>query len=364
MKMINKITVLAATCLLLFACEDSDTKGNRGEPLTLTGPAERVVLLEANAEDTAVTFSWNKGVERNPTDIVTYIFRMDVAGRDFTTATPRDTVTDFTKSFTVGELNELIATQWGIYPGEEVKLEARVVAAVSGEKFVYPEIAITDFAAVTYAYASVPLYLAGSANPEPNPILLTETVNGRLYKWQGILNQGGFKFRYDPRNDLPSLNKGDDNSTLVERTAASQPDNLFPVGRAGFYTINVDRKNMKIDYKHFQYYFPEIFPVGSATSIEWNLGNLKMPWSDANPGVYVFEGALKAGELKIHSENNWNSGAFRPAQVGADGFGSIGSTGVKFTVSPDDKWMVKQSEAGNYRITLDANEMKIYFEKQ
>jgi hypothetical protein len=321
------------------------------------------VLLEANAEETAVTFNWNKGIERNPTDIITYIFRMDVAGRDFATATPRDTITDFTKSFTVDELNELITKQWNIYPGEEVKLEARVVAAVSGEKFVYPEIAIIDFTTVTYAYASVPLYLAGSANPETNPIPLTETVNGRLYKWQGTLNQGEFKLLYDLRNDLPSLNKGADNNTLVERTAASQPDNLFPTEQTGLYIINVDRKNMKIAYKYLQYYFPEVFPVGSATSINWNLGSLRVPWSDDNPGVYVFEGPLKAGELKIHTDVNWG-GCFRP--MTADG--SISSTEVQYTYTErekgDLKWLVLDSEAGNYRVTLDVSEMKIHFEKQ
>jgi hypothetical protein len=362
MKMINKITVLATTCLLLSACGDSDTKGDRGEPLTLIGPSEKVVLLEANATETAVTFTWNEGIERNLSDTVTYIFRMDIAGRDFATATPRDTVTDFTKSFTVDELNELIASQWGVYPGEEVKLEARVVAAVRGEKFVYPEIAVTNFTAVTYAYASVPLYLVGTANPEPNPVPLTETVNGRLYKWQGLLDQGGFKFLYDPRNDLPSLNKGTDNNTLIERTAANQPDNLFPTGKAGFYIINVDRKNMNLIYRQIQYYFSKIYPVGDATTVGWDItgAKLSIPWDDANPGMYVYEGPLKAGELKIHSNTNWSSGAFRPMVAN----GSISSTEVQFMVEPDLKWKIQESEAGNYRITLDVSEMKIYFEKQ
>jgi hypothetical protein len=149
MKKIHQIGIAAAACVLLFACEKSD-EGVRGEPLTLTGPTEKVVLLEANENETAVTFTWNNGIERNPTDTITYIFRIDIAGNNFATATPRDTVTDFTKSFTVGELNELITQQWSVYPGEEVLLEARVVANVRGEKFVYPEIATTAFSVVTY----------------------------------------------------------------------------------------------------------------------------------------------------------------------------------------------------------------------
>jgi hypothetical protein len=150
MNLIHQAGILAASCLLLSACNESETEV-RGEPLAITCSNEKVILLEANETDTAVTFNWNKGIERNPTDTVTYIFRMDIAHHDFVTATPRDTVADFSKSFTVRELNELITSQWEVLPGEEIELEARVVANIRGEKFVYPEIAVTNFKAVTYA---------------------------------------------------------------------------------------------------------------------------------------------------------------------------------------------------------------------
>jgi hypothetical protein len=362
MKIINKAGILAASCLLLLAC-DSTEEEIKGEPLNITGPTEKVILLEANENATALTFTWNKGIERNLTDTITYIFRMDIANNNFATATPRDTVTNFTKSFTVGELNELVAKQWLIRPGEEVSLEARVVANIRGEKFVYPEIAVTQFTVVTYAYASVPLYLAGTAIPGGNPIALTETVNGRVYKWQGNLNQGGFKFLYDPDNDSPSLNKGADNNTLVERTSANQPDNLFPADQTGFYVINLDRKNLKIIYRYVQYYFAKLYPVGSATSIGWGLGSLAASWDDNNPGIYtVYEGPLYEGEFKIHTDTNWGGG-FRPMVAN----GSISSTDVQYTYTESEKgdlkWYVKSDETGNYRITLDISEMKIYFEK-
>jgi hypothetical protein len=361
-KIVNYLC-MAASALLLFACEKSDKDGVTGDPLTLTASTGKVVLLESNEDDIAVTFTWNKGIDRAPTDTITYIFRMDIAGRDFATTTRPDTVTSFSKSFTVGELNALIQEQWQVSPREETELEVQVVANVRGQKFVYPEIAVVRLVATTFAYISVPLYLTGSANPGSTPIAMTETVNGRMYKWQGTLKTGGFKFVYSPQADLPSLNKGADNATLVERTDASQPDDLFPAGSAGSYIINVDRKNMKIMYRWLQYYFANIYPVGSATTAAWNLGSLSVPWNDANPGIYVYEGPLKEGEFKIHSENSWSSGAFRPAQVDESGFGSISSEEVQFSTSPDLKWYVKASEAGNYRITLDTGEMKIAFVK-
>jgi hypothetical protein len=286
-------TLLIINCQLLImlaACENSDADGAKGTPLTLTGPTGTVVLLEAHAEETAVTFTWNSGLERSPTDTITYIFRMDVAGNNFATATPRDTVTDFTKSFTAGELNDLIADHWLINPGEEVLLEARVVANVRGEKFVYPEIAVTTFTVRSYPYAPAPLYIAGPA-AGATPKLLAELVNGRRYTWKGNLNAGGFKFIYDPGNALPSLNRGANSYTMVERTAAGEPDNLFPTNLTGFYGMNVNRKSMAITYKYFQYYFEHIYLVGDAIpAAGWDPGKaVEAPWSDEQL-AYIYEG--------------------------------------------------------------------------
>jgi hypothetical protein len=153
MKIITKAGIWMTCCLLLAACDKSEEVS--GEPLTVSGPTGKVILQKAGENETAVTFTWNKGIDREPTDTIYYIFQMDIAGHDFATATPQDTVANFTKSFTNGELNTLIIKQWSIYPGEEIALEARVVASVRGKKFVYPEIAVTKFSVVTYAYSAV-----------------------------------------------------------------------------------------------------------------------------------------------------------------------------------------------------------------
>jgi hypothetical protein len=357
--------IAAAACLLLSACDKSESGGGiSGTPLAITGPTETVVLLEANEDDTAVTFTWNSGIEHAPTDTITYIFRMDIAGNNFATATPRDTVTEFTKSFTTGELNELVAEQWKVYPGEEVSLEARVVANIRSDKFVYPEIAVTTFSVVTYAYASVPLYLTGSANPGPNPIPLTETVNGRMYEWQGNLNAGGFKFLYEPASELPSLNKGADSNTLIERTAAGDPDDLFLTGNTGLHGINVDRKNMKISYKHFHYYFEHIYFVGDAVPCGWDSGNAMQStaWDD---GKLVYEGPLTGDgsdedAFKILTKKAWDGYNLRPAVEWAP------ITDNRLVVregGADWKWKIKPEETGMYRVTVDLSAMTITFEK-
>jgi hypothetical protein len=323
-------------------------------PLAITGPTAKVVLLEANETATAATFSWNAK------DGVSYSFIIDIANNSFATATTIETITGSTKSFTVEELNDLIVTKWSKTPGTDVELEVQIIAS-EGNK-----IATTKFTAVAYAVAPKSLYLTGTAVPGGAPIELTETDNG-IFHWQGLLNAGGFKFLYNYGNDLPSLNKGANNSTLVERTAANQPDDLFPASEAGFYVIDVDRKNLTITYEQIPNYYPNIYPVGDATAADcggWCLGSLVIPWKADNSGVYFYEGPLKAGEMKFHVNGvEWDSKAFRPLEEN----GSISKTEVvctnEFSSGPDYKWRVKESEAGNYRITINIIEMKIYFVK-
>ncbi|MDR2813120.1 MAG: SusE domain-containing protein [Prevotellaceae bacterium] len=357
---------IIAAGVLLPACEKSDGDAVSGAPLTLTGPTEEVVLLEKNERETAVTFTWNKGIDRSPTDTVTYIFSMDLADNNFSTdlktATPRDTITDFTKSFTVEELNELILEQWKTHPGEEVSLEARVVANVRGAKFVYPEIAVTKFDVVTYAYASVPLWITGTAVGSV-PIQLTEQVNGRQYTWLGELpSEGDFKFVYKPNEELPSLNKGADDHTLVERTAVSQPDDRFQT-LSGLHSINVDRKNMKINFKRFQYYFEHIYFVGDAVPAGWSPNDaVELTWDD---GIFVYEGTLTGdndGEdsFKILTKRDWDGWNLRPAQENAP----ITDNSLVAREGGDDwKWKIKPEETGNYRVTVDLSAMTITFEK-
>jgi hypothetical protein len=240
-----------------------------------------------------------------------------------------------------------------------------VVANVRGEKFVYPEIAVTAFTAVTYAYASVPLYMAGSAVPGGNPVSLTQLVNGRQYSWQGSLNAGAFKILYSRDNDLPSLSKGADSSTLVERTDASQPDDLFEITRTGLYRINVDRKNMKIDIKYFHYYFERVYFVGDAVPAGWDAGkaNESAAWDD---GKLVYEGPLTAdgdGEdaFKILTQKgNWGGYNLRPAVEWAP----VTDNRLVVREGGDDwKWKIKPEESGMYRVTVDLSAMAITFEK-
>ncbi|MDR1883883.1 MAG: SusF/SusE family outer membrane protein [Prevotella sp.] len=365
MKTIYRILFLSVSSVFFFACGDDVDSSFSGAPLQLTTSADTLVLLEENANDMALTFSWNKGIDRPSCDTVSYIYRLDISTGDFeTTSTPPDTIDDFTKSYTAIELNELIMENWGVFAGEEAILKARVVAKVNGPKFVYPEIATVSVVVKTYAPASRPLYLAGTATAagtDPSrAIRLNETSNGKLYNWKGNLTVGNFKFLTSTESILPSLNKGRDSNTLVERNNAGDPDDCFEITKEGSYYIGLNTRTMKIYYGYYP--FETVYIVGNATSAEWDIDNsIPMTWSPEKPSIFTARITLKEGELKLPVVKSWSDYNYRP--LVADG--SIESTDVQVYSGGDDKkWKVNANQAGDYLITLDTYNMKIYFEKQ
>lgn len=362
-----KITLLFLLSIFLFACNNDDNIEVSTDTLTLQASSDTLLLAEERANETAVTFTWNKGRDVGAENTVVYIFRLDIYGSDFKTSTePIEIEADgeLSVSYSHKELNDLIIKKWGYYAGDDVKLQARVVAKVTGPKFVYPEISTVDIEAKTYIVAPKPLYLIGdatSAGFDPTKVIkLTEEEIGVFYHWKGTMTSGSFKFITTVGQLLPSLNKGTDSNTLVERKAQSDPDNMFTISRNGTYAIALFREELRIVYKFVPY--PNVWLIGNATSAEWSIDNaLEMKWDPKNPNIFTFEGDLKGGELKLPTMKDWSAATFRP--LVADG--SIHEEGVQVYQGGDDlKWKINDNEAGKYKITLDTENMKIKFEKQ
>jgi hypothetical protein len=105
-----------------------------------------------------------------------------------------------------------------------------------------------------------------------------------------------------------------------------------------------------------------IWFAGNGTPAGWDATKIELPFDEANPFVYVYEGALQGGEIKMPTvRGNWDTYTVRPMVAS----GSITSTEMQiYPGGTDLKWVVQGSEAGNYRVTINLNEMKIYFVKQ
>jgi hypothetical protein len=106
-----------------------------------------------------------------------------------------------------------------------------------------------------------------------------------------------------------------------------------------------------------------LWMAGDATVAAWDANKqVEMPFDESNPWVYVYEGALTPNEIKIlFTKGDWNGNTIRPMVAS----GSIQSTEYQIYAGGTDlKWKVLPDEIGNYKIIVNMNEQKIYFELQ
>lgn len=136
-----------------MACSD---ESNAPDPnaLKLETNSDTVYLNPAQANETALVFTWNEGVDRGVENSVIYYFRMVQLGEDFNNDSiePIEVLPEETKevAFTHQELANLLTEKWGVFLGEEQAFQARVVAKVNGPVFVYPEISYANVVIFNY----------------------------------------------------------------------------------------------------------------------------------------------------------------------------------------------------------------------
>lgn len=108
---------------------------------------------------------------------------------------------------------------------------------------------------------------------------------------------------------------------------------------------------------------------GSDTSNGWNYPFLLPLEYDANAakGTFVIETTLTEGELKFGLENAPNKGGniiwLRPLSKDVtNDLAPLSVTDLQVLgQSPDYKWKVEASQAGNYKISINVIDMKVKF---
>lgn len=359
--------LLLLISFFVYGCSDDDSGTSSRNELKLEASEETLKLDEEKLNEPAITFSWNKATDIGADYQFSYIFQLDIANNNFESATePVILDVNSSYSFTALELYNLIVEKWKKTAGEPVQLEGRIVAKVDGPKFQYPEISYKKIEITTYIPETTPLFIIGTATEaglDPSKaILMNELSNGRIYNWKGKLEVGNFKFITSLGSMLPSLNKGKDDNTLVERQTEEDPDTYFEVTEAGTYNIYLAKWNMTISWKKVTY--ETLFMVGDGCAAGWELNNLiSMKADELNPNIFTYTGPLMEGEIKILTKADWDAATFRPLVPDA----SI-DTDTDVQITPDNttdyKWKITAQQAGTYKITLDIESMKIKFEKQ
>lgn len=109
--------------------------------------------------------------------------------------------------------------------------------------------------------------------------------------------------------------------------------------------------------------YNQVYMVGSATPVAWDINSaIAMTPISGNPDEFTWEGSLVAGEIKFPTAKSWSSDTFMAATAGQ----SITNNKAMLTLngSPDQKWLLTNSDAGKYKITLNTKDQTVTFKKE
>lgn len=378
MKNIKNVISFVIMSIILISCEDKGLENvdwlkepNFVKPMTLTPSSDDVVMKAGNDDAVAIAFTWNPGNDRGTGTTLKYFFRMDIAGNNFgegTTLLEELPVDVFTKSYTVGELNELLIEKWGYAGGSKAKLEAQIIAQVENSpQYQKPEVASTSFSATAFSQGPLPLFLVGDAisggwdyNTGKK---ISEVIERSQYTFTGNFSVGSFKIIEKPGSEWPSYNPKDELNLVYNKTESPTVSN-FNVTKAGRYSLFLSRSKLTYIFAYTPY--ENIYMVGnSITGIGWDIGRAKqMTWDPKNPEVFSYKGQFDAGEFKLYTQQgDWGGRALMPPANGTKLIVDGDATAMMLmpNANPDNKWIIEAT--GNYELIVNPAKMTIRLKK-
>ena len=353
--------LLLAGCAFMASCADDDyMELDKGDTqLALTANANDITLDEAAHAENALTLTWTSGTNHGTGNRITYKLEMAEAGTGF--ANPylvADEMTQqYTWSATTEQLNTLLRDNFGVKGDNRYAVEARVTATVAGIDDV--QTAVKALNVTAYEPVTTTLYVTGTATLGGTDLSLAEemtrTDNGK-FTYTGYMKAGTYKFITTLGQELPSYNRGDDGS-LVLRTTADQPDNLFEITEAHDYTITLNLLDGTMAIVKSDGVKP---PYDAIWFIDGMDGYSFKPMTQDVLDPFLFrygaefnnEGDFKFATASGSWENNYK--ATQPDAPYTD-------SSVEFVkgFEPDNKWRLKTAELGKaYKICLDIRSEK------
>ncbi|MBA4283761.1 MAG: hypothetical protein C0432_05660 [Candidatus Puniceispirillum sp.] len=378
MKNIKNIISFLLMSIILISCEDKGLENVDwlkepifDVPMVLTPSSQDVVMKAGNDDAVAITFNWTAGNNRGTGTTLKYFFRMDIIGNNFeeaTTLLEEIPAGVFTKSYTVGELNELLIEKWGYTGGSKAKLEAQIIAQVENSpQYQKPEVASTSFSATAFSQGPLPLFMVGDAVGSgwnySLGIKMNEVIERSQYTYTGSFSVGSFKIIDNPGSEWPSYNPKDASTLVYNKTDPGTVTN-FTVTTAGRYSLFVNRSKLTYIFGYTPY--ENIYMVGNAiTGIGWDIGKAKqMTWDPKNPEVFSYKGQFDAGEFKLYTQQgNWNGRALMPPVNGTKLIVDGDATAMSLmpNANPDNKWVIETT--GNYELIVNPAKMTIMLKK-
>jgi hypothetical protein len=386
MKNIKNIISFIIMSLVLVSCEDKGLENvgwlqdpNFPNPLTMNLSNKEIILVKGNEDANAITFTWTQGNDRGEGTSLTYFFRMDIQGKNFseglipeesTVITEEIPAGVFTKSYTVGELNSLLLKKFKRPGGVVTNLEAQIIARVNNSpQYQKPEVSTSGFAVTSFSPGPLPLFMVGDAISGGWDYaagkILPEKTERTIYNFTGDFSIGSFKVIEKPGSELPSYDPIAGNKIVYNETDPKTDNNVFKVTQAGRHSFYLDIEQKIYAFGYVPY--ENVYMVGNAINgIGWDIGKAKpMVWDPKNPEVFTFTGQFDAGEFKLPLDlGNWG-GRFLMPQVGGTvlkgDVNDITTMSLMPNGQPDNKWVIETS--GQYQLTVNPAKMTIVLKK-
>lgn len=215
--------------------------------------------------------------------------------------------------------------------------------------------------------ASSQLYMVGDATPNGWDIgnamqMIQDESNPLLYKYDGVLVPGEFKFPVNRNTDW-GQDMWERDTTVADSSKAylhhggDSDDNKWKINIAGWYTVRLNLADSTISYKRLD----KLYIIGNATPAGWNIGSAIELIPEPSGYEFTYTGALTEGEFKfpINRQSDWQQDMFMKNINDANKiYYHIGGQ------SDDNKWVLTVSDAGNYKVTVNLKEMAISMVKQ
>jgi len=324
---------------------------------------ESVVLNKGIADQTALTLTWDKATSPlSADDEVTYKVCFYLSAVRDNKSDYIDCGTATQLSLTHDELNSIVARM--ALPGEPVKMTAQVLSNVHNEqRYVKPEVSTVEFTAT--GYEKYPPYLYMN-------ITTTEGVKSTQRLEQRQLGTGIYEatFNMSPcsyyftTSEEPYPAYGQADGETMEYVTEGDIT-LFNSTVSGQRTVIVDTNQPYNDCRVLSIVqLPQnrMWIVGDGCSIGWNpnnaqglfemVGSQREPWIWAWTGEFIPPKDGSEGTFKIGLESGYDGLFFFAPTSNADPTTEHGLDGPRTQGSSDNKWLVPETAAGKYTLTL------------
>lgn len=352
-KILGNLFVFTLAVLLLASCKKDEVKTvmTQSTAPTLTASSTTINLLQANADNDAVTFNWNAAEYGFPA-ATSYTLQLSRKGSNWASAstTEINLSNNRTRKFTIGELNrELLKF---LPAGQANDVDVRVRADVSASVAPVYSNVITLRATpyrdiINYEFPQA-LRLAGNYqgwDPATAPKIVDRAASGTTgTSYEGYINFGNTtpEFKLVKGNNWGA---GDFGGAGAGKIGNGGPNLTLPGG--GVYRVRANTQAMEWSFVKIDTWGI----IGDATPGGWGAST---PMTMNADGTYSITTQLEGGkELKFRANNSWdiNLGDNRN-NGGPDNVPDYGGDNIAIPATGTYQVILDLSVAGNYNYTI------------